>query len=81
MKMKTRVTSYTLYFIITLCTLSAVSFGQNKYPTADIEPYFDLTFTQAERDSLFRGLEDYRRSYQALHQYKMKQQHAYVTRI
>jgi Asp-tRNA(Asn)/Glu-tRNA(Gln) amidotransferase A subunit family amidase len=71
MKMKTRVTSYTLYFIITLCTLSAVSYGQNKYPTADIEPYFDLTFTQAERDSLFRGLEDYRRSYQALHQYKM----------
>ena len=47
------------------------SFAQKKYPTTDIEPYYDLSFTQAERDSLFKGLEDYLKSFQALHQYKL----------
>lgn len=47
------------------------SFAQKKYPTAEMEPYYDLTFTQAERDSLFRGLEDYQKSFQAIHQYKL----------
>jgi Amidase len=50
----------------------AMAQAQKKYPTAEIESYYDLSFTQAERDSLFKGLEDYQKSYQAIHQYKLK---------
>jgi Asp-tRNA(Asn)/Glu-tRNA(Gln) amidotransferase A subunit family amidase len=71
MKMTKGVSIYALSLIVALCTLSVAGFGQNKYPTTDIEPYYDLAFTKAERDSLLRGLEDYKRSFQALHQYKL----------
>jgi len=45
--------------------------AQTKMPTADIEPYYDLSFTIAERDSLFKGLEDYQKAFQAIHKYKL----------
>jgi len=62
---------YTVYFILVVCLTTHSAFAQKKYPTADIEPYYDLTFTQAERDSLQRGLEDYQKSFQAIHQFKL----------
>src|SRR5688572_7144831 len=34
------------------------SAAQQKHPTAEIEPYYDLTLTPAERDSLLSGLEE-----------------------
>lgn len=37
------------------------------YPTAPIEPYLDLNFIPAERDSLFGLLEEYMTAYKALH--------------
>lgn len=65
--------SYKIYAIFVL--LGAVSNNslaqQNKYPTADIEPYYDLSFTTAERDSLFSRLVEYQKSIQAIHQYPL----------
>lgn len=46
-------------------------FSQQKTPTADIETYYDISFTKAERDSLFSNLQDYQKSFQAIHQYKL----------
>jgi len=71
MKKKKGSSIYTVYLIVAFCMVVITSFAQKKYPTAEIEPYYDLNFTQAERDSLFRGLEDYQKSFQALHQYKL----------
>jgi Asp-tRNA(Asn)/Glu-tRNA(Gln) amidotransferase A subunit family amidase len=64
-------TIYGVYFILVACLSNHSAISQNKYPTADIEPYLDLSFTQAERDSLLRGLEDYQKSFQAIHQFKL----------
>ncbi len=69
---KKEVSIYKVSLIVVLCAIAQLSQAQKKYPTADIEPYYDLNFTQAERDSLFKGLEDYQKSYQAIHQYKLK---------
>ena len=63
--------SYVVYFILAFCLAGQFAGAQKKSPTADIEPYYDLSFTQAERDSLLRGLEDYQKSFQAIHQYKL----------
>lgn len=54
-------------FSILLLFFAITAFSQTKFPTADIEPYYDLKFTSAERDSLFSGLQDYQKSFQALH--------------
>ena len=65
--------SYKVYGIVAiLLGLTPVVFGQQgTYPTADIEPYYDVTFTKAERDSFFSGLQDYQKAIQAIHQYKL----------
>ncbi len=46
--------------------------AQSTHPTAEIEAFYNLTFTQAERDSLLQGLRDYQQSIQALHQYTLQ---------
>ncbi len=62
---------YKLSFIL-LCSLVAqLCFAQEKYPTSKIEPFYDLNFTQAERDSLFGGLQNYQKSFEAIHQFKL----------
>ena len=68
-----RPASYKVYNIVAIILgLILTASGQtNKYPTLEIEPYYDLNFTQAERDSFFSGLEDYQKSIQAIHQYKI----------
>ncbi len=71
MKQKKGSSIYKVYLIVAFCLSMNTSFAQKKYPTAEIEPYYDLSFTQAERDSLFKGLEDYQKSFHALHQYKL----------
>ena len=63
--------SYVVYFILAFCLTCQFADAQKKSPTAEIEPYYDLSFTQAERDSLLRSLEDYQKSFQAIHQYKL----------
>jgi Asp-tRNA(Asn)/Glu-tRNA(Gln) amidotransferase A subunit family amidase len=71
MTQKKRSSIYTVYLIVVFCISINGTWAQTKYPTAEIEPYYDLSFTPAERDSLFRGLGDYQKSFQALHQYKL----------
>lgn len=61
---------YKVSFILAF-SLSIAASAQKKNPTAEIEPYYDVAFTQAERDSLFKGLEDYQKAFQAIHKYKL----------
>ncbi|MFM8914188.1 MAG: amidase [Flammeovirgaceae bacterium] len=58
-----------VYFILVIIIVgqSNLVFAQPKYPTADIEAFYDLNFTRAERDSLLGGLQDYQKVFQALH--------------
>jgi len=57
-------------FILLLVTIS-VAGAQDKHPTKSIEPYFDLSLTDAERDSLQGNLENFKKAYEELHGYKM----------
>lgn len=69
--MKIRAAIYKVF--IALWWLSPMQACENRSekasqePTAAIEPYYDLKFSAAERDSLLRDLEDYKQSYAALH--------------
>jgi len=42
-----------------------------KYPTQEIEPFLDLNFTSAERDSLLSNLQEYQKQVTALHGYSI----------
>jgi Asp-tRNA(Asn)/Glu-tRNA(Gln) amidotransferase A subunit family amidase len=70
--MKIRNSIYKVYLIITFSFCLTFSLAQKKSPTIEIEPYYDLNFTQAERDTLLKGLEDYQKSFQAIHAYPLK---------
>src|SRR5262245_20895505 len=58
---------YKLFITFFSIVVSADAFCQAS-PTAGIEPYYDLNFTAAERDSLLTGLQDYQKSIAAIHQ-------------
>ena len=60
-------TSYKVFITIGLVFILSGVRAQNPQPTAEIEPYFDLSFTPAERDSLLQGLRDYQRMYEGIH--------------
>jgi Asp-tRNA(Asn)/Glu-tRNA(Gln) amidotransferase A subunit family amidase len=60
-------TSYKVFITIGLVFILSGVRAQNPQPTAEIEPYFDLSFTAAERDSLLQGLRDYQRMYEGIH--------------
>src|SRR5215207_5400977 len=62
---------YKLFLTLSFILSTLSSFGQAKFPTAEIESYYDLDFTQAERDSLLSGLQDYQKSISAIHQYPL----------
>jgi Asp-tRNA(Asn)/Glu-tRNA(Gln) amidotransferase A subunit family amidase len=66
-----RASSYKVYFIIYFGLATFCAIAQEKYPTTEIETYYDLSFTKAERDSLFANLQEYQKSFQAIHQYKL----------
>ena len=59
---------YTVSFILLFAFATNWLIAQEKYPTKEIETYYDLTFTKAERDTLLSGLQDYQKSIQAIHQ-------------
>ncbi|HRJ29360.1 MAG TPA: amidase [Cyclobacteriaceae bacterium] len=63
---------YQLFLSIAFSFFILCAVAQSPHPTLEIEPYYDLAFTQAERDSLLQGLRDYQRSIQALHQYPLQ---------
>jgi Asp-tRNA(Asn)/Glu-tRNA(Gln) amidotransferase A subunit family amidase len=58
-------------FIIGLIVLSSTVAAQDKYPTKDIEPLYDISLTDAERDSLKSNIEGFQKEYKALHDYKL----------
>lgn len=62
---------YKVYFILIFILTVQLSIAQEKYPTIQIETFYDLNFTQAERDSLFSGLQNYQKSFEAIHQFKL----------
>lgn len=66
--------SYKLFITVVFLFICTLIFSQQKYPTAEIEPYLDLSFTPAERDSLLQGLSDYQRAFQTIHQHKLDNQ-------
>lgn len=63
--------SYTVYLILAFVLATVYSIGQQKYPTQEIEAYYDLNFTKAERDSMLSNLQEYQKSFQAIHQYRL----------
>lgn len=57
---------------ILLLAVSAGSLAQSPtQPTREIEPFLGLNFTPAERDSLFRNLQEYQRLVTGLHSYTL----------
>ena len=62
---------YKVYFILIFILTIQLSIAQEKYPTTQIETFYDLNFTQAERDSLLSGLQNYQKSFEAIHQFKL----------
>jgi Asp-tRNA(Asn)/Glu-tRNA(Gln) amidotransferase A subunit family amidase len=51
--------------------ISVTVAAQDQYPTKGIEPFYNLSLTDAERDSLKGNLESLQKDLQALHKYKM----------
>lgn len=54
-----------------LLAASAGCLAQSTTPTKEIEPFLDLNFTAAERDSLFRNLQEYQLLVTGLHSYAL----------
>jgi len=54
-----------------LLLIGQKSLAQASYPTRDIEPFFDLSFTDAERDSFLLNLKDRVNVLKALHAYPL----------
>ena len=65
--------SYKVYGIVAIvsCFTSILSAQPTRYPTVEMEPYFDVSFTKAERDSFLTNLQDFQKTAQAIHQYKL----------
>ncbi len=57
-------------FLLLLVSIT-VAEAQDKYPTKSIEPYYDISLTDAERDSLQSNIEGFQKEYKALHEYKL----------
>ena len=56
--------------ILTFFSIFAISFASfAQQPTIEIEPYYDLNFTDVERDSLLTGLKSNQRFIQSMHEY------------
>lgn len=64
---------YKLFFIVLILLAAACTKNEKEsnHPTATIEPYLDITLTDAERDSLLSLLEDNQKSFQELHKFHL----------
>ena len=56
-------------FILLLVSVTVAA--QDKHPTKSIEPYYDISLTDAERDSLQSNIEGFQKDYKALHDHKL----------
>ena len=61
-----------LALIVSVIACQAPEDNHTESATAGIEPFYDLSFQQAERDSMLRGLERATRSYKAIHGYLLE---------
>jgi Asp-tRNA(Asn)/Glu-tRNA(Gln) amidotransferase A subunit family amidase len=43
-----------------------------QHPTKDIEPFYDISLTDAERDSMQSNIEGFQKAFQELHKYKLE---------
>lgn len=43
--------------------------AQERYPTTAIEPFYGLSYTQSQRDSMVENLDDFRKKFEEIHQY------------
>jgi Asp-tRNA(Asn)/Glu-tRNA(Gln) amidotransferase A subunit family amidase len=57
-------------WLVLLLTINIAA--QNPYPTIPIEPYYDLNFTDAERDSMQSHLEEMRQEIRAIHSFSLE---------
>ena len=64
---------YKLYCIVLMLFVTACvkNEQQTKHPTKSIEPYLDISLTDAERDSLIGGLEDHQKAFEELHKFHL----------
>lgn len=62
-----------IIFAVTLVLLFAgnVAAQDVRYPTAPMEPYYDLKFTDTERDSMQSQLDEMRQEIRAIHSYSL----------
>lgn len=58
-------------FVFLLFTTIVVHAQDPQRPTATIEPFYGLSYTDAERDSLLVNLQNFQKELDALHQYKL----------
>lgn len=58
--------------VVLLLVSITIADAQDKHPTKSIEPYYDISLTDPERDSLQGNLEGFQKAYKDLHGYKME---------
>ncbi len=69
MTLKNISTIYKILFIVISVIFNTGAQTLSPRPTQSIEPYLDLKFTDAERDSLLDNLKEFQESYKAMHTY------------
>jgi len=60
-----------IFFTVALTAFASRVVAQSTSPTSDIEPFYGLSFSTAERDSLLNNLKDYQKAFESLHAYKL----------
>lgn len=58
-----------ILFLFTRCSTQSNNSTEN--PTASIEPYYDLQFSDIERDSMLSNLEEKKSTYKKIHDFKL----------
>src|SRR5216684_1963764 len=71
MRRSTTPTTIIIFFTVALTAFSSRVVAQSISPTSDIESFYGLSFSPAERDSLLNNLKDYQKAFETLHTYKL----------
>ncbi len=71
MRLSTTPKTIIIFFTVALTAFASRVVAQSTSPTSDIEPFYGLSFSPAERDSLLNNLKDYQKAFESLHAYKL----------